>query len=104
MPLLTCFFLGWVWPWAGEFDGFIIIFICFSTRQNLVYRKHPIYCTVRKHLPNSNSKYYFVPETATVLDEDATYIGSRSLGRVKAYFGLNTLILVWGAVSQGVKP
>ena len=43
MPLLTYFFLGLGWPWVGEFDGFIIIFICFPTLQNFVYRnrKHP---------------------------------------------------------------
>ena len=36
------FFLGLGWPWIGEFDGFIIIFVCFPTQQNLVNRKHPI--------------------------------------------------------------
>ena len=35
-------FLGLGWPWVGEFDGFIVIFVCFPTQQNLVYRKHPI--------------------------------------------------------------
>ena len=35
-------FPGLGWPWVGEFDGFIIIFICFPTEQNLVYRKHRI--------------------------------------------------------------
>ena len=35
-------FLGLGWPWVGGFDGFIIIFTCFSTRRNLVYREHPI--------------------------------------------------------------
>ena len=34
-------FLGLGWPWVGEFDGFIKIFICFPTQQNLVNRKHP---------------------------------------------------------------
>ena len=33
-------FLGLGWPWVGEFDGVIIIFICSPTQQNLVYRKH----------------------------------------------------------------
>lgn len=28
-------------PWGGEFVGFAIIFICFPTQHNLVYRKHP---------------------------------------------------------------
>ena len=31
MPLLSYFFFGLGWPWVGEFDGFIIIFICFPT-------------------------------------------------------------------------
>ena len=35
---LTYFFLGLGWPWVGEFDGFIIIFICFPTQQKLVYQ------------------------------------------------------------------
>ena len=34
-------FPGLGWPWVGEFVGFIVIFICFPTQQNLVYRKHP---------------------------------------------------------------
>ena len=34
-------FLGLGWPWVGEFVGFIMIFICFPTQQNLVNRKHP---------------------------------------------------------------
>ena len=34
-------FPGLGWPWVGEFDGFIIIFTCFPTIQNLVYRKQP---------------------------------------------------------------
>ena len=38
---LTYFFLGWVWPWVGEFVGFIIIFTCIPTQQDLVNRKHP---------------------------------------------------------------
>ena len=32
------------WPWVGEFVGFIIMFTCFPTLQNLVlriYLKHP---------------------------------------------------------------
>ena len=44
MPLLTYFFLALGRPWVGEFDVFTVIFICFPTQQNLVYRKHPIYC------------------------------------------------------------
>ena len=36
------FFLGLGWPWVGEFVGFIIIFICFPTQQNLVNRNHPL--------------------------------------------------------------
>ena len=28
------FFLGLGWPWVGEFDGFIIIFISFPTQKN----------------------------------------------------------------------
>ena len=31
------FFLGLGWPWVGEFDGFIIIFICFATQHNVVW-------------------------------------------------------------------
>ena len=27
-------FLGLGWPWVGEFDGFIIALILFTTRQN----------------------------------------------------------------------
>ena len=42
MPLLTYFFLGFGWPWVGEFVGFVVIFICFPTRHNLVNRKHPV--------------------------------------------------------------
>ena len=36
-------FLGWGWPWVGEFDGFIIISICSPTRQNLEFgiSQHP---------------------------------------------------------------
>ena len=35
-------FFHWLgWPWVGEFVGFIIIFICFPTQHNLVYRTHP---------------------------------------------------------------
>ena len=33
--------LGLGWPWVGEFDGFIIIVVCFPTRHNLVHCKHP---------------------------------------------------------------
>ena len=44
MPLLTYFFLGLGWPWVGDFVGFIIIFICFPTQENLLYRKHPDRC------------------------------------------------------------
>ena len=36
------FFLGSGWPWVGEFVGFILVFICFPTQQNLVNCKHPI--------------------------------------------------------------
>ena len=36
------FFLGLGWPWVGEFVGFILIPICFSTQHNLVNRKHLI--------------------------------------------------------------
>ena len=43
MPLFNLIFLGLGWPWVGEFVGFIIIFTCFPTQQNLVYRKRPIY-------------------------------------------------------------
>ena len=34
-------FLGLSWPRVGEFVGFIVIFICFPTQQNLVNRKDP---------------------------------------------------------------
>ena len=40
MPLLADFFIGLGWPWVGELIGFIIIFVCFPTQQNLVNRKH----------------------------------------------------------------
>ena len=43
MPHLTDFFLGLGWPWVGDFDGFIIIFVLFPTQQKLVNRKTP-YC------------------------------------------------------------
>ena len=36
------FFLGLGWPWVGEFVGFVIMFTCFPTQQNLVNRKHRI--------------------------------------------------------------
>ena len=39
----TFFFGGLGWPWVGEFVGFMIMFLCFPTQQNLVNRKHPIY-------------------------------------------------------------
>ena len=39
-------YLGLGWPWVGEFVGFIIIFVCFPTQQNLVNRKHPITCRI----------------------------------------------------------
>ena len=42
MPLLADFFIGLGWPWVGELIGFIIIFVCFPTQQNLVNRIHPI--------------------------------------------------------------
>ena len=32
------FFLGLGWPRVGEFVGFIMAFICFTTQHNLVYR------------------------------------------------------------------
>ena len=32
------------WPWVGESVGFIIVFVCFPTQQNMVNRKHPISC------------------------------------------------------------
>ena len=38
------FFLGLGWPWVGGLVGFIVIFLCFPTEQNLVNRKHPIGC------------------------------------------------------------
>ena len=38
MPLLNLIFLGLGWPWVGEFEGFIIMFLCFPTEQNLVPR------------------------------------------------------------------
>ena len=34
--------VGLGWPWVGEFVGFMIIFVCFLTQQDLVYRKHPL--------------------------------------------------------------
>ena len=37
---LNLFFVGLGWPWAGEFVGFITIFTCLPTQQNLVYREH----------------------------------------------------------------
>ena len=41
-------FLGFGWPWVGEFVGFIITFTCFPTQQNLVYRKTAYcWCTVQ---------------------------------------------------------
>ena len=36
------FFLRLGWPWVEEFVGFMVIFTCFPTQQNLVNRKHPI--------------------------------------------------------------
>ena len=36
----SLFFLGLGWPWVGEFDGFMLIFVLFSTQYNLVDRKH----------------------------------------------------------------
>ena len=37
------FFLGLLWPWVGQFVGFIIILTCFPTQHNLVNRKTPYY-------------------------------------------------------------
>ena len=45
MPLLTYFFLGWVGLGFGEFVGFILIFICLPTQQDLGNRKDP---TIRR--------------------------------------------------------
>ena len=40
--IFNLFFLGWLsWPWVGEFVGYIIIFTCFPTQQNVVHRKQP---------------------------------------------------------------
>ena len=49
MPLFNLFFLGLSWPWVGEFDGFIVILICFPTQHNLVNRKHRIVITAVTH-------------------------------------------------------
>ena len=40
-------FLGFGWPWVAEFVGFMAIFICFQTQQNLVNRKHLTIVTAR---------------------------------------------------------
>ena len=61
-PIATfnLFFLGLGWPCVGEFDGFIIIFACFPTQQNLVYRQHTtthrlrMRCMSRRMTPNSS--------------------------------------------------
>ena len=45
---LPIFFWGLGWPWVGDVDGFILIFICFPTQHNLVYRKHPTQCRCQK--------------------------------------------------------
>ena len=37
------FFSGLGWPWVGECVGFILIFTCFPTPQNLVNCKTPYY-------------------------------------------------------------
>ena len=42
MPLFNLFFLGLGWPWVGEFDDFIIIFILLPTQHNVLNRKHPM--------------------------------------------------------------
>ena len=42
MPLLTYFFLGWSgWPWVGEFDGFMIIFVCFPNPTEIGVSQTP---------------------------------------------------------------
>ena len=48
-PKATCnlFFRGLGCPWVGEFDGFIIIFICFPTQQNLVCIANTLMTTPR---------------------------------------------------------
>ena len=38
--ILNLLILGLGWPRVGEFVGFVIIFVCFPTQQNLVNRKH----------------------------------------------------------------
>ena len=43
--IFNLIFLGLGWPWVVEFVGFIIIFICFPTQQNLVNRKHRTNCS-----------------------------------------------------------
>ena len=37
---LNLIFLGLDWPWVEEFVGFMVMFICLLTKQNLVNRKH----------------------------------------------------------------
>ena len=56
MPLLTYFFLALGWPWVGEFDGFITIFTCFPTQQNLVY----IANTLLMYLAPDTKYAYFI--------------------------------------------
>ena len=48
-------FLGLGWSWVGEVVGFIIIFVCFLTQQDLVYRKQPQH--VSRLLPHAGALY-----------------------------------------------
>ena len=56
MPLLTYFFLGWVGLGVGEFVGFIIRFLCFSTKHILVNRKHPDHRVTTAGLPTAEQR------------------------------------------------
>ena len=46
------FFRGLGWPWVGEFVGFMVIFLCFRTKQNFANRKHR-----NNNNPNPNRKH-----------------------------------------------
>ena len=62
------FFLGWGWPWVGEFDGFIIIFICFPTQQNSVVSQTPY----TRHIYKNYGSYY-VPGNINILRPPCLY-------------------------------
>ena len=69
------------WPWVRELVGFIIIFRCLLTQQNLVNRKHPIkICQVPGTDETGDSETGGSPVSAsmTQCDPHSTYEATHS--------------------------